>query len=81
MLFCLNPVMTEGRHIYAYSPMRKKPPHERLNMKSDPNFTDGGMAFPDSNDLCGNSSDSSEEELNCEPKGQILSLNKLGIQG
>lgn len=71
MVYYLEPILSEGRHMYAKSPFRKEKPSKRLSQDIPKTLNLMGFAFPDGNE--GDNSSESEDEA----QPQLLSIEKL----
>jgi hypothetical protein len=67
----VDPILSEGRHLYAKSPFRKEKLKKRITNELPQGLNLMAFAFPDSND--GENSEASEDEK----EQTILSIDKL----
>jgi hypothetical protein len=70
MIYYIDPIFSEGRHMYAKSPFRKEKLSKRLSQEI-PKSLNLLAALPDGNE--GDNSSASEDEA----QPQILSIDKL----
>jgi hypothetical protein len=71
MLYYIEPISSEGRHMYAKSPFRKEKLSNRLSQDIPKNLNLMAFAFPDGNE--GDNSSASEDEA----KPAILNIERL----
>lgn len=71
MVLYIDPILSEGRHMYAKSPFRKQKISKRITEELPENLSMMAFAFPDGNE--GKNSSDSEDEA----KPAILSIEKL----
>jgi hypothetical protein len=71
MIYYIDPIFSEGRHMYAKSPFRKEKLSKRLSQEIPKSLNLLAFALPDGNE--GDNSSASEDEA----QPQILSIDKL----